>query len=75
MSNILDRNAINQKLCSVHTLKDTWNLQGLDKIMETYRHTTYFFINMVFDHLLPSIQSQSLLEWNRTSFEHSLVEF
>jgi hypothetical protein len=31
-------------------------------------------INMVFKHLLPSVQLQSL-EWARTSFEQSLVEF
>jgi hypothetical protein len=32
-------------------------------------------INMVVDHLLPSIQQQSFLEWIRTSFEQSLAEF
>jgi hypothetical protein len=30
---------------------------------------------MVLDHLLPSIQPQSFLEWIRTSFEQSLAEF
>jgi hypothetical protein len=30
---------------------------------------------MVFDHLLPPMQMQSFLEWTRTSFEQSLVEF
>jgi hypothetical protein len=30
---------------------------------------------MVFDHILPSIQPQSFLEWIRTSFEQSLAEF
>jgi hypothetical protein len=30
---------------------------------------------MVLDHLLPSIQIQSFLEWTRTAFEQSLAEF
>jgi hypothetical protein len=30
---------------------------------------------MVLDHLLPSVQPQSFLEWTRTSFEQSLAEF
>jgi hypothetical protein len=30
---------------------------------------------MVLDHRLPSIQSESFLEWTRTNFEQSLVEF
>jgi hypothetical protein len=30
---------------------------------------------MVFDHLLPSVQPQSFLEWTHTSFEQSLAEF
>jgi hypothetical protein len=31
--------------------------------------------NMVLDHFLPSVQPQSFLEWTRTSFEQSVVEF
>jgi hypothetical protein len=49
-------------------------IQGLDKIIET-PPLLYTFIIIVFGRLLPSIQTQSFLEWNRTSFEHSLVEF
>jgi hypothetical protein len=30
---------------------------------------------MVLDHLLPSVQPQSFLEWTLTSFEQSLAEF
>jgi hypothetical protein len=30
---------------------------------------------MVLDHFLPSVQQQSFLEWTRTSFEQSVVEF
>jgi hypothetical protein len=30
---------------------------------------------MVLDHLLPSVQSQSFLEWTSTSFEQSVAEF
>jgi hypothetical protein len=30
---------------------------------------------MVLDHLLPSIQQQSFLEWTRTSLEQSLAKF
>jgi hypothetical protein len=37
-------------------------------------HTAHFFINMVLDHLLSSIQPQSL-EWTRKSFEQSVAEF
>jgi hypothetical protein len=29
----------------------------------------------MWNHLLPSVQLQSLLEWARTSFEQSLMEF
>jgi hypothetical protein len=43
--------------------------------METLVTDTHFFINVVLGHLWPSIQPQSLLEWTRTSFEQSLVEF
>jgi hypothetical protein len=50
------------------------HIQGLDKIMETL-YCTHFFINMVMDQLLPSIQPQPFMEWTRTSFEQSLVEF
>ena len=50
-------------------------LQGADKIMETLVTDTHFIINMVLDHLLPSIQPQSFLEWTRTSLEQFLVEF
>jgi hypothetical protein len=38
------------------------------------RYCTHFFINMVLDHLLPSVQPQSF-EWTRASFEQSLAEF
>jgi hypothetical protein len=31
-------------------------------------------INMGLEHLLPSIQPQSFLEWTRTSFEQSVTE-
>jgi hypothetical protein len=34
-----------------------------------------FFTNMVLDHLLPSIQPLSFLEWPRTSFEQSVAKF
>jgi hypothetical protein len=30
---------------------------------------------MVLDHLLPSIQLQTYLEWTHTSFEQSLTEY
>jgi hypothetical protein len=30
---------------------------------------------MVLDHLLPSVQPQSFLEWTRASFEQYLAEF
>jgi hypothetical protein len=35
----------------------------------------YFFIYMVLDQLLPSIQPHFFSEWTRTSFEQSLMEF
>jgi hypothetical protein len=34
-----------------------------------------FFINMVLDHLLPSVQSQAFLELALTSFEYPVAEF
>jgi hypothetical protein len=34
-----------------------------------------FFINMVLDHVLYSVQPHFLLKWTCTSFEKSLVEF
>jgi hypothetical protein len=43
--------------------------------METLVTDTRFFMNMVLDHLLSSVQPQSSLEWTRTSLEQSLVEF
>ena len=43
--------------------------------METLLTDTCFFIYMVFDHLLPSTQPQSSLEWTHTSLEQSLAEF
>jgi hypothetical protein len=30
---------------------------------------------MVLDHLLPSVQQRSFLEWTHTNFEQSLAEF
>jgi hypothetical protein len=30
---------------------------------------------MVLDHLLPSVEQQSFLEWTHTSFKQSLAEF
>jgi hypothetical protein len=48
-------------------------IQGMNKIMETLWVLYTFLFSMVMDHLLPSIQSQSL-EWTRTSFEQSLAE-
>jgi hypothetical protein len=47
---------------------------GRENIKSYYRHCTYFFINMMLDHLLPSRQLQSL-EWTCISFEQSLVQF
>jgi hypothetical protein len=38
------------------------------------RDCTYLCINMVLDHLLPTVQLQSL-EWTRTSFEQFVAEF
>jgi hypothetical protein len=38
-------------------------------------YCTYFFINMVLGHVLPSIQPQSFLEWTRTGCKQSLAEF
>jgi hypothetical protein len=37
--------------------------------------TLNFFINMVLDHLLRSIQTPFFLEWTQTSFVQSLAEF
>jgi hypothetical protein len=34
-----------------------------------------FIINMVLDHLLPSIETHAFMEWTHTSFEQSLPEF
>jgi hypothetical protein len=41
--------------------------------METLQIGTHFHINMVLDHLLSSVQPQSL-EWTRNSFEQSVAE-
>jgi hypothetical protein len=38
-------------------------------------NTTDIFIDMVLDHLVPSVQPQTFLEWTHTSFEKSLEEF
>jgi hypothetical protein len=46
-------------------------IQELDKIMEHYRYCVCFFINMVLDHLLPSIQPQ-FLEMDSYKFCNSL---
>jgi hypothetical protein len=43
--------------------------------METLQILLQFSINMMLDHLLPSIYLQSFLEWTRTSFEQCLAEF
>jgi hypothetical protein len=43
--------------------------------METLVTDTHVFINMVLDHLLPSVQLQFILEWIRTSLEPSVAEF
>jgi hypothetical protein len=45
------------------------------KLGRYYKYCTYFFINMVLDFLLPSVQLQSFLEWTLTSFEQSVAEF
>lgn len=37
--------------------------------------TTYVFIIMALDHLLPSVQAKSFFEWTCTSLEQSAVEF
>jgi hypothetical protein len=53
--------------------------QMMDKVQKPgnsdYRYCTHFFINMMLDHLLPSIQTQSFLEWTSTSLKQSLIEF
>jgi hypothetical protein len=43
--------------------------------METIQICTHLFINTVLDHLLPSVQPQSFLDWTPASFEHSVAEF
>ena len=43
--------------------------------METLVRDTYFFINMVLDHLLPLTQPQSFLEWTHTIIEQFLAKF
>jgi hypothetical protein len=50
-------------------------IQGLGKIWKHCGYCTYFFIDLVFDRLLPSLQAQSFLEWTRTSFEQAPMEF
>jgi hypothetical protein len=53
-----------------------WLIQALGKIAETLQILyTFFFINMVLDHLWLSIQLQSFLEWTHTSIKQSLAEF
>jgi hypothetical protein len=43
--------------------------------METLVTDTHFYINMVFDHLLPSVQLRSFMEWTCTSHEQSVAEY
>jgi hypothetical protein len=50
-------------------------IQRLDKITETYRDFTHSFTNMVLDHILPSMQQKSILEWARTRSDKNLAEF
>jgi hypothetical protein len=38
------------------------------------KYCTHFFINMVLDHFLSSMQTQFFLEWTRESFQQSLAE-
>jgi hypothetical protein len=40
-----------------------------------YIYCTHFFMNMVLDHLLPSVHQQSFLEWTHTSFEQRVAKF
>jgi hypothetical protein len=54
--------------------KEQINIWGLDKIKGTLEIMyIYSFLIIALDHLLPSVQLQSFLEWARTSFEHNFM--
>jgi hypothetical protein len=55
--------------------KNIYTGAGQNNVNTTDTIVLYFFINMVFFHLLPSIQPQSFLEWTCTRFEQSLAEY
>jgi hypothetical protein len=45
------------------------------EIMETLVIDTHLFLNMVLDHLFPSLETQSFLERTHTSLAQSVAEF
>jgi hypothetical protein len=57
----------------MHT--DTWVDRGAGNKMGTLQILHTVLVNMVSEHLWPSVQPQFFLEWTRTSFEQSLAEF
>jgi hypothetical protein len=60
---------VNKEMCTVSVVFPLFCSTPV-YIWKHYIHCTHFFINMILDHLLPSLQPQSL-EWTCTNFEQS----
>jgi hypothetical protein len=50
-------------------------VEGLEKYWKHYTYCKHFFIDMLSDYNLPSMEPQSCLECTHTSFEQSVMEF